>query len=155
MSQGWAGAVQRATRWLLGRKTATGPDAILGRRGEKHAAKLLQETGFAVLARNARVPMGEADIVCRDPAGRMVIVEVKSRLRAGAEGPIKSQHVAPEAAITEEKRRKLLAIARYLSKRNRWQPAARIDVVAVEFERVSGGEFRVLETRHTQDAVRG
>ena len=46
----------------------------LGRRGERAAARLLRSQGYRVLARNARVPMGEADLVCLAPDGKTVVV---------------------------------------------------------------------------------
>jgi Holliday junction resolvase-like predicted endonuclease len=87
-------------------------------------------------ARNVRVPPGEADIVCRGPDGRtIVLVEVKSRLRLPGQ-PLLSATVAPEASITRAKLRRMLATARWLAKVNRWgRRPVRLDVVAIEFER--------------------
>lgn len=102
----------------------------LGRRGERAAARLLRSQGYRVLARNARVPMGEADLVCLAPDGKtVVIVEVKTRIvRDGFDA------VPPEANITAHKRRKLASIARHLVRTNGWETReVRIDVVAVEW----------------------
>jgi len=49
-----------------------------GRTGEHIAAAFLAERGYQVLARNARTPLGELDLVCADGV-EMVIVEVKAR----------------------------------------------------------------------------
>lgn len=50
----------------------------LGRRGEEIACAHLIESGFRVVARNWRCPVGEIDIVAYDGA-QLVIVEVKTR----------------------------------------------------------------------------
>lgn len=75
--------------------------------------------------------MGEADLVCLDPDGTtVVIVEVKTRLRAGN---ARSDAIRPERSITARKRRKLREIAGHLARANAWQGRAwRIDAVAVE-----------------------
>jgi Predicted endonuclease distantly related to archaeal Holliday junction resolvase len=109
----------------------------LGRLGERAAERHLRGLGFAVLGRNLRVPMGEADLLCRDPDRRtVVIVEVKTRLRR-ADAPELSLTIAPEASITARKRRKLRQIARHLQRANRWEKV-RIDVVGVEFDDAGG-----------------
>jgi putative endonuclease len=125
----------------------------LGRMGEEAAEGLLRSLGYSVLGRNVRVPMGEADIVCRDvDRETIVIVEVKTRLRR-ANAPVKSNEVLPEASITAHKRRKLLSIARHLTRANKWRPSSvRIDVVAVEYQ---AEESKGPVMRHHIGAVRG
>jgi Holliday junction resolvase-like predicted endonuclease len=125
----------------------------LGRMGERAAERTLRKSGYSVIARNVRVPMGEADLVCRDPdRSTVVIVEVKTRLRR-AEAPLLSNTVAPEAAITAHKRRKLQTIARHLARANGWK-RPRIDVVAVEYN--AEAPARTPPTiRHHINAVRG
>lgn len=53
----------------------------LGRRGEQLATEFLARTGYTILDRNWRCPLGEIDVVARDggPAGDIVFVEVKTR----------------------------------------------------------------------------
>lgn len=106
----------------------------LGRRGERLAAEFLAANGYRIVSRNARVPMGEADILCQTPSRDcLVVVEVKSRIRAG-EAPAQSNATPPEAAITQRKRAKLASIAAHLARANSLPAAAiRIDVIAVEF----------------------
>jgi len=107
--------------------------ARIGDRGERVAARMLRRKGYAILGRNVRVPMGEADLVCLDPDRRtVVLIEVKARVRRA--GAIGGSRVAPEANVHEHKRRKLLRIARFLRRANRWEGRPfRIDVVAVEW----------------------
>lgn len=119
----------------------------LGRAGERLAASRLRREGFRVLARNVRVPAGEADLVCLAPDRRtLVIVEVKTRL-APAGGPA----YPPEVNIDGRKRRKLVEVARSMAARRDWRGRpVRIDVVAVEWS--PAGRHVV---RHHPDAVAG
>jgi putative endonuclease len=131
-----ARAFARALAWAIFSRTPRTRDECakaLGRRGEALAAKFLIAAGYRVIARNARVPMGEADLLCQSPARDcLVVVEVKSRIRA-ADAPAQSNATPPEAAITQRKRAKLAAIAAHLARANSFDPAAvRVDVVAVE-----------------------
>ncbi len=112
----------------LGRLLGLG--APLGARGERIAARALRRKGYAILARNVRLPAGEIDLVCRAPggAGTVVVVEVKTR-RVGPG----ADHPPPEASVTARKRAKLLALTRALARRRGYAGRPmRIDVVAVE-----------------------
>ncbi len=123
----------------------------LGPLGERHAAKYLKARGYRILGRNVRVRAGEADIVCRDPDGKtIVVVEVKARRRyAGQAGA--SAVIAPEEAVHADKRRRLGAISRSLARLNGWERSPmRIDVVAVEWD--AGAAKAVV--RHHRNAVR-
>lgn len=55
------------------------PRHELGRRAEAAVAAWLSFQGWTVLARGWRCPAGELDVVCRDPTGALVGVEVKLR----------------------------------------------------------------------------
>jgi Holliday junction resolvase-like predicted endonuclease len=152
-----ARTVRRAARAALclvrGRTAGEADYRELGRMGEDAAGSLLKSLGYTILGRNVQVPMGEADIVCRDRDRRtVVIVEVKTRLRREG-APHKSNTVPPEASITAHKRRKLLSIARHLRRANGWHDCpVRIDVVAVEYDARSSGKPTI---RHHVGAVRG
>jgi putative endonuclease len=117
----------------------------LGPAGEKAAIQFLKSRGYRILAVNARVPMGEADVVCESPDRlTVVLVEVKARR-------LDAERVDPpaEAAVTAAKRRKLVKILRHLARANRWYDRQlRIDVVGVDFR----GEAPV-EVRHHPGAV--
>lgn len=111
----------------------------LGPAGERAAEKFLKANGYRVLARNARVPMGEADLLCTAPDGdTVVLVEVKSRrVVPGVAAP------PAELNVTAHKRRKLRAIMRHLSRANRWGARPRrIDVIAVDFVGDEPAELR-------------
>lgn len=125
----------------------------LGLLGEAAAEAHLTSRGYRVLARRARVPMGEADLLCLAPgtvsAGPIasnaprpiVIVEVKTREMPDTPA---TAHQPPEAAVDHAKRAKLRSIAAHLVRANHWhERTVRIDIVAVETR--CG---RVLTVRH-------
>jgi putative endonuclease len=64
----------------------TDPRHALGERAESSAATWLGTLGWSVLDRRWRGPAGELDLVCIDPGGVLVGVEVKVRRtdRAGS-----------------------------------------------------------------------
>lgn len=119
---------------------------ILGAAGEKAAERRLRSLGYRILARNFVAPMGEVDLLARDPDGlTTVLVEVKTRtVVPGVVQP------PPEAQITWAKAQTLLDLARHLARRNGWpRGRVRIDVVAIEQD--SAGV--ILDLRHHPGAV--
>jgi putative endonuclease len=106
----------------------------LGRDGERLARRHLRRLGYRILATNARLRFGEADIVAESPDRRdIVICEVKTRLR-GTGRSAQGETIAPEASVHSYKRRKLGAIARSLARANGWQSRpVRIDVIAIDW----------------------
>jgi putative endonuclease len=128
--------VRTNSRWLPNlRRLLLGPGSRrdpLGNQGEHAAARFLKRKKFRVLARNVRVRFGEADLLCLAPDRRtLVVVEVKTR-RVQEEGD--RPYLAPEASITQEKRRKLAAVLMHLARANRWHDRPlRVDAVAVEW----------------------
>ena len=122
--------------------------AILGRAGEKLAARHLKQRGCRVVARNLRTKLGELDLVALAPDRRtLVLVEVKTRaLRADA-----SAAPPPEAAITARKRKKLALLARQIIASRRWHDRpVRIDVIAIDWPH-DGKPI----LRHYENAIRG
>jgi len=123
------------------KRRATGTRArLLGRRGERAAARWLKRHGYRIHARNLRTPCGEIDILAEE-AGNLVLVEVKTTARAGG---------APATApLGHAQRGRLQAATRWL----RRQPGlrgrrVRIDLVMVTLD---AGRFVVTIRR---DAVR-
>jgi len=100
-------------------------DLALGRRGEDLAHRFLRRQGFTIVARNYRLPSGdaEADLIAREGED-LVFVEVKTRESA--------QHGPPDRAVGPEKQRHLLRVAREYSRSNDvpWD-RVRFDVVTV------------------------
>ena len=94
----------------------------VGQWGEEMAATYLRARGYEILARNARTPYGEIDIVAKQD-DITVFVEVKSRtsLKMGL----------PEESVNSRKQARMLACAEHYAAENaidHWQ----IDVIAVE-----------------------
>jgi putative endonuclease len=93
----------------------------LGRWGEETAAAYLHSKGFEVLARNARTPYGEIDLVARRD-GVTLFVEVKTR---------SSDKLGnPEESVNARKQEHMLAAAEHYAAEHaidNWQ----IDVIAI------------------------
>jgi putative endonuclease len=99
----------------------------LGRRGEDIAHRFLQRAGVIVVARNYRLSSGagEIDLVGWDH-DTLVFAEVKSRTT--------DEFGAPDRAIDEEKRKRMLRAARDFARHAEvpWDKV-RFDVVSVVF----------------------
>lgn len=94
----------------------------VGQWGEESAVNHLAQRGYEILARNARTPYGEIDIIARQ-GDITVFIEVKTL--------ISSKNFFPEQNVTARKREHMLACAEcYAAEHNidHWQ----IDVIAVE-----------------------
>ncbi len=90
----------RLTGWLSRKPEA--PHILLGRKGERLAARHLKRHRHKVLYRNFRAPHGgEVDIVCRDKRhNELVFIEVKTRTR--------EEFGRPFDAVDHKKRRLIL-----------------------------------------------
>ena len=107
----------------------------LGRAAEEAAAAFLSSAGLRVVERNVRFALGELDLVCRD-GERVVFVEVKCRQARWGD--------APAAAVSWQKRRRLVQLAQlFLKARGLSQAPCRFDVVAV-----TEGADGQLQIRH-------
>jgi putative endonuclease len=101
-------------RWLRG---------MLGDRGERHAARFLQQRGFKILARQVANAFGEIDLVALD-GDVVAFVEVRTRrsLDAG--------HPAESVTATKQARLARAALA-FLKQKGLLEHRSRFDVVAV------------------------
>lgn len=107
------------------RKRTISPDLATGRRGEDLAHRYLRRQGYTIVARNYRLPSGdaEADLIAWH-RGELVVVEVKTRATADY-GP-------PDRAIGPEKERHVRRIAREYARKTRTPlEKVRIDVVGI------------------------
>jgi len=94
----------------------------IGKWGEEAVTVYLTARGYEIIARNARTPYGEIDIVAKQ-ADVYIFVEVKTLTS--------SKNFFPEQNVTARKREHMLACAEHYAAENlidHWQ----IDVVAVE-----------------------
>lgn len=108
-----------------------------GRKGEELAAAYLRSQGYAILHRNYRTPLGEADLVARDGEA-VVFVEVKAR-SSDAFGQ-------PFEAVDPRKQEKIKRVALYYLKQNRLEAPVRFDVISIVSR--SGGS----EVNHIREA---
>lgn len=94
----------------------------VGKWGEDAVAAYLAERGYNIMARNARTPYGEIDIVAKQD-DIYILVEVKTLTS--------SKNFFPEHNVTGRKREHMLAAGEYYAAENaidHWQ----IDVISVE-----------------------
>ena len=100
-----------------------------GRAGERAAERHLRKRGYRTLARNLRSRHGELDLLMQDPAGTLVVVEVKTRRR----DPAAASTHRPEARVGPAKQRQITALATRLARHHRLtQRPWRFDVVGVD-----------------------
>ncbi len=96
----------------------------LGDAGENLARDFLKEKGFKILEENYRTRWGELDLIARD-GETLVFVEVKTRSQKRFGSPLE--------AVTEDKRRRIIRMARtYLLEKGLQDPAARFDVIGID-----------------------
>ena len=110
----------------------------VGRWGEETAVTFLSRDGYEILARNARTPYGEIDIIAKQ-GDTTIFVEVKTLSS--------SKNFFPEQNVTARKRDHMLACAEYYAAENsidHWQ----IDVIAVE-----GKQGMEPKITHFQNAI--
>ena len=110
----------------------------VGQWGEERATTYLRQRGYEILARNARTPYGEIDIVARQ-GSITIFIEVKTLSS--------SNNFFPEQNVTARKREHMLACAEYYAAENaidHWQ----IDVVAIE-----GRQGREPKITHFDNAI--
>lgn len=106
----------------------------VGKFGEDLAAQYLADAGYEVIDRNWKCKLGELDIICKLKQGRekiLVFVEVKTKGGAG--------WGSPEEMVDKRKQQKLILVAQeYLRQHQLKKAAFRFDIVAVEFNPLSG-----------------
>ena len=100
------------------------PEQRLGRRAEATTARWLRDRGWLVLEQRWRSAAGEIDLVCLDPDGILVGVEVKLRRTSRAGEPA-------EAVSGQRLRRLRRALADYASRHRQASSGLRIDLVAL------------------------
>lgn len=105
--------------------------ARLGRRGEDHAARLYRGRGGEIIGRNVSYPVGELDLIVREPDGTTVFVEVKTRSGHGYGGA--------EAVTGRKLARLRRAAAQWLDGR----PWTQVRFDVVELTATRGGRFEV------------
>lgn len=132
--------------WLCslgGRWRRRGSHHRLGTRGEIIAERFFRRKGWRVLARNARTPAGEADLVFEASDGTIILVEVKTRTASDTDS------IEPARVLRGDQRKRLQHALEHLARANGWtQRARRIDLVVVAMRGSRAG------IRHFPDAGR-
>jgi len=107
------------------------PMLNLGREGETHARRYLEENGYKVVKVNYRCPIGEIDLICRDGI-TLVFVEVKARNT--------TEKGLPEEAVTPYKQKQLVRLASWFLSEIDYADnfPVRFDVVSVLYESGKG-----------------
>ena len=113
------------------------PRHDLGLRAETAVAAWLERDGWTVIDRRWRVAEGELDLVCLDPHGVLVGVEVRARRTERSGSPLESVDPA-------HLRRLRAALGRYATQSSQPRAGIRLDLVGVVPD-VDGG-WRL--TRH-------
>jgi putative endonuclease len=115
----------------------------LGRRGEAATAAWYVRAGYEVVARNWRCRDGEIDLVVLDPAGVVVICEVKTRSSSAFGTPLE--------AVTATKQRRLRRLAAQWLSSTR-QNGVRIRPVRFDVAAVVENRSRQLVVEVVHDA---
>ena len=114
------------------------PRHDFGLLAEDLVARWLADAGWTILARRWRARgSGEIDLVCRDPHGSVVGVEVRGR-RTGRIGS------AVESIDRRRVARLRAALGAYLATRPTGFAGVRIDLVTVEPARDAAGSWRLV-----------
>ncbi len=130
----------RRSAWRSSSDRPADPRRALGHRGEELASTHLQRLGFTLLARNARTPRGEIDLIAFD--GRVLaFVEVKTR-RVGTAVRRTPADRQPLAGLGVRQRLRLRALAAaWLADRSNGRPTAqtiRFDAIGVLVDGAGG-----------------
>ena len=121
----------------------------LGRFGEDSAALYLTEHGYHIIGKNVYIGHEEIDIIAENDL-YIAFVEVKTR-RQTPDTP--SVYGTPAEAVDQSKQRHLINAAKTYILENPTEKFSRIDVIEV-YANPNAGEYKVLEIRHFENAVK-
>ena len=122
-------------KWFTRRSRSGHDRRVIGRKGERLAARFLRRSGYSLLHRNLRIGRDEADLIMLDPDGEtIVIVEVKTRT---------GDFAAPEVNINREKRYRMARLAARLLKQRRYaHRPIRFDAIAIDWPESGEAQIR-------------
>ncbi len=106
----------------------------VGDAAEQRALAYLQQQGLRLVCRNYRLaggprqPGAEIDLICSEPDGTLVFVEVRARREAG--------HGGAAASVSAAKQRRIVRAARHYLMQFAALPPCRFDVVAIDGDRL-------------------
>lgn len=99
---------------------------IIGKQGEDIAREYLEREGYTILELNWRYRRAEVDIICKDAAGILIFVEVKTRAT--------STGGDPEEAVEQKKEKMLSQAAAAYMRHIDYDWEIRFDVVAIRLK---------------------
>ncbi len=107
-----------------GRSALLSPTQAVGAERESEAETFFINKGWVLSARNYRTPLGEVDLIFREPDGTVVFVEVKYRTR--------SDYGSASEMVSVSKQRKVVKAALAFIKREKLhRQCFRFDVAAL------------------------
>lgn len=119
----------------------------LGDLGEKAAARYLFFRGYRILERNWFFYQKEADIIAKRGKA-LVICEVKTRMRSESGY---SPFGTPKDAVTPQKQKNLIALAKAYARYIGWPYDVRIDIIEVYTEYSPKKGTRVRRINHLKN----
>ena len=117
----------------------------LGVRGEMMAWAYLARSGYKIIEKNYRCPLGEIDCIAAKQ-GRTAFIEIKTR----------SDHRfgRPEESVHPRKQKKLVQLAQwYLKGRQNLETKVSFDVLAITWGKGTEPEFRLIENAFGADRL--
>jgi|YNPNPStandDraft_1061719.scaffolds.fasta_scaffold01949_7 putative endonuclease len=115
----------------------------LGRLGEDAACEALEGSGYRIVQRNYRCPLGELDLVARQ-GKTLVFVEVKSQSAGSG--------ISGKDRVSKEKQRRLCKLAQfYIKEKGLHGISARFDVAEVRFREGALPEVEIIPNAFDAD----
>lgn len=119
--------------------------ALIGKKGERTAARYLKKHGYRILAKNQHFSHNELDLIAKS-ADFIAFIEVKARRVEEKELP----YLRPAYAVDQGKRRRTAAAALDYLKQHPVHLPIRFDVIEVCFSK--DRRPRLLRLTHIEDA---
>ena len=120
---------------------------IRGDEAEEFAAKYLKKNGYKIIERNFRSSRNETDIIAEDDT-YIIFVEVKARRVSES----LSRFDRPAAAVTYEKRQRLLASARGYLSAHLTSKRPRLDIIELYIKSDGPINKHNTEVKHIMNA---
>ena len=123
---------------------------VIGRYGEKQAARYYRRHGAHICARNFRAGRHEIDLIA-ETSDTLIFIEVKTRTQTPESNPFFG---IPASAVTQEKIHSLKQAAYAYLGAHRTNRKIRFDVAEVYLGRGLFSRMKVLEVHIIEDAFR-
>lgn len=115
----------------------------LGIAGEEAASGFLRKTGYRILEKNYKTPLGEIDIIARDKE-QLVFIEVKSLSD--------TSYILPQEMVNKRKQEQIIRVAlSYLKAKGLKSADCRFDCVSVVFSLGKEPEIELIKDAFQSD----